>query len=49
MNLFVVLVGKTSRARKGTSKNRIGYFFEGIDQAWTEGTESEWSFEWGRA
>jgi Protein of unknown function (DUF3987) len=34
MNLFVVLVGKTSRSRKGTSKDRIAAFFEDVDQAW---------------
>lgn len=33
-NEFVVLVGNTSRARKGTSKDRIAALFAGLDDDW---------------
>jgi hypothetical protein len=34
MNLFIGLVGITSKGRKGTSLNRINSVFSGIDDAW---------------
>jgi hypothetical protein len=34
MNMFVGLVGTTSKGRKGTSLNRVRYAFEGIDDVW---------------
>ncbi len=36
LNLFVVLVGESSKARKGTSWNQIARLFEEVDPAWTE-------------
>jgi hypothetical protein len=36
LNLFVVLVGESSKARKGTSWNHIARLFEEVDPAWTE-------------
>src|SRR5206468_4670572 len=35
LNLFVVLVGRTGKSRKGTSWNRIKGLFSSIDRAWT--------------
>ena len=34
LNLFVILVGDSSKARKGTSWNWIANFFAGVDPAW---------------
>jgi hypothetical protein len=34
LNLFVVLVGDSSKARKGTSWNHIANLFEGVDPLW---------------
>jgi hypothetical protein len=34
LNLFVVLVGDSSKARKGTSWNLIANLFEGVDPLW---------------
>ena len=36
LNLFVVLVGESSKARKGTSWNQISRLFAEVDPAWTE-------------
>jgi hypothetical protein len=36
LNLFVVLVGESSKARKGTSWNQIARLFAEVDQTWTE-------------
>ncbi len=36
LNLFVVLVGDSSKARKGTSWNHIARLFAEVDPAWTE-------------
>src|ERR1700733_5000093 len=36
LNLFVVLVGESSKARKGTSWNHIARLFADVDPAWTE-------------
>jgi hypothetical protein len=36
LNLFTVLVGETSKARKGTSWGRVRWLLEQVDQAWTE-------------
>ena len=36
LNLFVVLVGESSKARKGTSWNHIARLFAEVDPAWTE-------------
>ena len=36
LNLFVVLVGESSKARKGTSWNQISQLFAQVDRAWTE-------------
>jgi hypothetical protein len=36
LNLFVVLVGESSKARKGTSWNQIARLFAEVDPAWTE-------------
>src|SRR5579859_2521282 len=36
LNLFVVLVGESSKARKGTSWNQIARLFAEVDSAWTE-------------
>ena len=36
LNLFTVIVGETSKARKGSSLSQIRYVFRGIDQQWTE-------------
>ena len=36
LNLFVVLVGESSKARKGTSWNQISRLFAEVDRAWTE-------------
>src|SRR5262249_2460993 len=36
-NLFVVLVGQTSKGRKGTSWGRTVEAFAGADQAWARG------------
>jgi hypothetical protein len=36
LNLFIVLVGDTSKARKGTSWGRIRRLFEEADQEWAE-------------
>ena len=36
LNLFVVLVGESSKARKGTSWNQVARLFEEVDPAWTE-------------
>ena len=36
LNLFVVLVGESSKARKGTSWNQIARLFTEVDPAWTE-------------
>jgi hypothetical protein len=35
-NLFVVLAGKTAKARKGTSADRIRHLFEAADPEWTQ-------------
>lgn len=34
LNLFVVLVGDTSRGRKGTSRSTLDYMFAQIDESW---------------
>jgi hypothetical protein len=34
LNLFVTLVGETSKARKGTSWSHIGHLLQGVDDAW---------------
>ena len=36
LNLFVVLVGESSKARKGTSWNQIARLFAEVDRAWTD-------------
>jgi hypothetical protein len=36
LNLFLVLVGESSKARKGTSWNQIARLFAEVDPAWTE-------------
>src|SRR5271154_4393566 len=36
LNLFVVLVGESSKARKGTSWNQISQLFTEVDRPWTE-------------
>ena len=36
LNLFVVLVGESSKARKGTSWNQISRLFAEVDPTWTE-------------
>jgi hypothetical protein len=36
LNLFVVLVGESSKARKGTSWNQISQLFAEVDRAWAE-------------
>ncbi len=36
LNLFVVLVGESSKARKGTSWNQISQLFSEVDRTWTE-------------
>ncbi len=36
LNLFVVLVGESSKARKGTSWNQIARLFAEVDPAWAE-------------
>jgi hypothetical protein len=36
LNLFVVLVGESSKARKGTSWNQIARLFAEVDPAWTD-------------
>src|SRR5580658_10800972 len=36
LNLFVVLVGESSKARKGTSWNQISQLFAQVDRTWTE-------------
>ena len=36
LNLFVVLVGESSKARKGTSWNQIARLFAEVDPNWTE-------------
>jgi hypothetical protein len=36
LNLFVVLVGESSKARKGTSWNQISQLFAEVDRNWTE-------------
>src|SRR5271155_488693 len=36
LNLFLVLVGESSKARKGTSWNHIARLFAEVDPAWTE-------------
>ena len=36
LNLFVVLVGESSKARKGTSWNQIARLFAEVDPTWTE-------------
>src|SRR5271170_7412565 len=36
LNLFLVLVGESSKARKGTSWNQISQLFAEVDRAWTE-------------
>jgi hypothetical protein len=36
LNLFVVLVGESSKARKGTSWNQISRLFAEVDPEWTE-------------
>src|SRR5579859_1919635 len=36
LNLFVVLVGESSKARKGTSWNQVARLFAEVDPAWTE-------------
>ena len=36
LNLFVVLVGETSKARKGTSWNQIRRLFAEVDQPWVD-------------
>lgn len=38
-NLFAVIVGRTSKGRKGTSWGRIREVFRGADSAWTTGRE----------
>jgi hypothetical protein len=34
VNLFGVLVGRTSKGRKGTSWGRVRAIFEGVDEGW---------------
>src|SRR5262249_5945941 len=34
LNLFAVLVGATSRSRKGTSRSTPGYIFQQVDPSW---------------
>jgi len=34
LNLFIVLVGDTSRGRKGTSRSTLDYMFTQIDESW---------------
>jgi hypothetical protein len=36
LNLFVVLVGESSKARKGTSWNQIAALFADVDRTWAE-------------
>ncbi len=36
LNLFVILVGESSKARKGTSWNQIARLFAEVDAAWTD-------------
>ncbi len=36
LNLFLVLVGESSKARKGTSWNQLSHLFAEVDRAWTE-------------
>ena len=36
LNLFVVFVGETSKARKGTSWNQIRRLFAEVDQSWID-------------
>jgi hypothetical protein len=36
MNLFVVMVGRTSKGRKGTSWGRIRHVFEKVDPGWVK-------------
>jgi hypothetical protein len=36
LNLFLVLVGESSKARKGTSWNQIASLFAQVDPSWTE-------------
>jgi hypothetical protein len=36
LNLFVVLVGESSKARKGTSWNQIAHLFAEVDRTWAE-------------
>jgi hypothetical protein len=36
LNLFVVLVGESSKARKGTSWNQISQLFAEVDRTWTD-------------
>jgi hypothetical protein len=36
LNLFIVLVGDSSKARKGTSWNLIANLFEGVDPLWLQ-------------
>ncbi len=36
LNLFVILVGESSKARKGTSWNQIARLFAEVDGAWTD-------------
>jgi len=33
-NLFAVIVGKTSKARKGSSLGQVGHFLRGVDSGW---------------
>ena len=39
MNLYMVLIGVTSRGRKGTGFNRVRRFFETSDPSWTDKVE----------
>jgi hypothetical protein len=34
-NLFTVIVGQTSKGRKGSSLGQIQFFFRGVDETWT--------------
>ena len=36
LNLFAILVGDTSRGRKGTSRSTVDYIFRKIDKEWSD-------------
>jgi hypothetical protein len=41
LNLFTVLVGATSKGRKGTALDHIRRVFNSVDQSWTFGTNAK--------